>query len=632
MCGFVFAYARTTDTLPEQARLDRMDAAIRHRGPDQHGQQRLDRAVMGHRRLSIIDLQGGRQPMCSPDGLVWLVFNGEIYNFREVCAELARAGHPLASSSDTEVLLRAYLVWGEQCVEHLNGMFAFAIYDGRTQSVFAARDRFGEKPLYIMERAGTLYLASELKSLVEGGLIDGRIDPVGLYNYFANSYVIGPHSIYRGVRKLQPGHWLKADSRAIVERRYWSPPRPVGEITDPGEAADRALDVLRDSVRLRLIADVPLGFFLSGGVDSSAVVALASESSQNRLETFSIGFNDARFDERRHARYVAERFGTEHHEFVLEPGDLGVIEQIAWHTDEPFADPSALPTWYLSKMTRQHVRVALSGDGGDELFAGYDSYRGHVLSETLRKLPKPVLAAGASFLRALPIEDTSRRTSMLRLARNIEDAILPAADRYVAKQQVVFRRETLAEISRLPACDSTQQIDRSIYAPMFDPSLPALGGMTLCQQMVSLPDDMLVKVDRMSMAHSLEVRAPFLDHRLAELMNRVSFSAKLPRGRQKYILRKAMERYFPANFLWRPKQGFAIPVTQWFKEGLNDYIRQKLLQPRAVVATLFHRDAIEKIVGEHTRLQRDWGTALWTMLMFEVWCARYGIRADQVAP
>jgi asparagine synthase (glutamine-hydrolysing) len=609
MCGFVFAYSQDGGALPDHSVLDRMDRAIRHRGPDAHGEQQTPRAALRHRRLAIIDLTGGRQPMSSADGRVAIVFNGEIYNFREVQAELAAAGHPLDTNSDTEVLLRAYLVWGEACVGRLNGMFAFAIYDGRTGSVFAARDRFGEKPLYILEREGILFLASELKALVDSGLVERQLDPLALYNYFTSGYVMGPRSIFRSVRRLQPGHWLKAEGTQLVERRYWAPPTPSEERADEGAIIEELTGILADSVRLRLVSDVPVGFFLSGGVDSSAVVALASEVSGTRLETFSVGFDEPRYDEREHARYVARRFGTRHHEFVLEPGGIEVIEEIAWHADEPFADSSALPTWYLSQLTRRHVTVSLSGDGGDEMFAGYNSYRGHVLSERLRKLPGWLRRAAASALRSVPASDTGRRTACLRLARNIEDAGLAAGERFAAKQQVAFRRAHLAAISPYLASQATPESDRELFAPLFDPALSALGGITLWQQTVSLADDMLVKVDRMSMAHSLEVRAPFLDHRLAELMNRVQFGTKLPGGRQKYLLRKAMERYLPASFLWRKKQGFSVPLSHWFKDSLGDYVRQRLLAPGAMVGHLFERAALERIVGEHARMARDWSHA-----------------------
>jgi asparagine synthase (glutamine-hydrolysing) len=629
MCGFVFACARSLERLPDGLCFARMDAAIRHRGPDDGGWTRCgDAAIVCHRRLAIIDLPGGRQPMCTPDGHTWIAFNGEIYNYRALRDELLAAGHSLLTASDTEVLLHAYLAWGENCVSRLNGMFAFVIYDARTRSLFAARDRFGEKPLYVLEHNGMLCLASELKALVEGGLVDKRLDPLAVYNYFANGYVMGPRTIFRGVRKLLPGHWLKADASGIREQPYWRPPVPADERGDESRILAEIHDLLADAVRLRLVSDVPIGFFLSGGVDSSAMVALASEASTERLDTFTIGFREQRYDEREHARFVAKRFGTHHHEFVLEPADIGIIEEIAWHADEPFGDASALAVWHLSRLTRQQVKVALSGDGGDEMFAGYDCYRGHVLSERLRMLPGAVRNATAALLRSVPNGHTGRRLQALRLARNIDDAGLEAADRFVAKQQTVFRRDRLARISPYLARYATAQHDRVLFAPMFDHSLTPLAGMTLWQQSVSLVDDLLVKSDRMSMAHGLEARAPFLDHRIAERMNRVALDIKMTGGRQKYLLRKAMEGYLPAEFLWRRKQGFDVPLSYWFKDSLRDYIAQTLLSPGAMIGHIFDRHALESLVGEHLRLERDWGAALWALLMFETWCRRYGIGPD----
>jgi asparagine synthase (glutamine-hydrolysing) len=632
MCGFVLAYARSDGApLPTGVCVERMAATIGHRGPDQHGHAVCERVAMAHRRLAIIDLAGGRQPMCTPDGRFWLVFNGEIYNFRTLRAELAAAGYPLDTESDTEVLLHAYRVWGAQCLERLNGMFAFAVYDASTQSLFAARDRFGEKPLYVLETDSTVYLSSELKALVEAGLVAKRFDPMALYEYFTTCYVAGPRTIFRGVRRLQAGHSLTVHDSDLRVARYWAPPSPTNDLTNENDIVGQVLDTLRDSVRLRLVADTRVGLFLSGGVDSSAVVALASETSSRPLETFSVGFSDPRYDERAHARFVAKRFGTRHHEFVLEPSGIDVIERIAWHLDEPFADSSALPSWHLSLLTRQHVRVALSGDGGDEMFAGYDSYRGHLLSERLLVVPSPLRSLAAAALRTIPTRDAGRRAARLRLARNIADAAMPARERFVAKQQQVFRRVQLAGMSPYLAPYATAASDRALFAPLFDPECSPLAGMTLWQQSVSLVDDMLVKVDRMSMAHSLEVRAPFLDHRLAELMNRVAFDTKLPGGRQKYILRKAMERYLPADFLWRRKQGFEAPIRQWFRSDVGDYIVQKVLAPTAMVGHLFGRDVLETLVGEHRRLKRDRGAALWALVMFETWCKRYGVGPEAFA-
>jgi len=626
MCGFVFAYSQAGSLLPDASLLDRMDRAIRHRGPDAHGEQQTARAAMRHRRLAIIDLTGGGQPMSSADGQVWIVFNGEIYNFMAVRDELAAAGQPTETNSDTEVLLRAYLQWGEACLERLNGMFAFAIYDGRTESVFAARDRFGEKPLYVMERDGTLFLASELKALVAAGLVEKRLDPVALYNYFTSGYVMGPRSVFRGVRRLQPGHWLKATGTALQEGRYWAPPAPSEERADEPAIVRELTELLADSVRLRLVSDVPVGFFLSGGVDSSAVVALAAEVSGARLETFSVGFEEPRYDEREHARFVARRFGTRHHEFVLRPAGTEVIEEIAWHADEPFADASALPTWYLSQLTRQHVTVTLSGDGGDEMFAGYDSYRGHVLSERVRRLPAWMRRAAVAALRSAPASDTGRRTALLRLARNIEDAGLEAGERFVAKQQVAFRRAQLAAISPYLAAHATVDNDRALFAPLFDPALPALAGMTLWQQSVSLADDMLVKVDRMSMAHSLEIRCPLLDHRLVELAFRIPTTEKFANQQPKSLLKGLAERRLPAELVHRPKSGFTAPVRSWLAGEYAGAFRDDVLSPAARTRNIVDQARVRQLFKEH-QAGCDHSFALWAVWMLERWARLEGVAA-----
>jgi asparagine synthase (glutamine-hydrolysing) len=415
----------------------------------------------------------------------------------------------------------------------------------------------------------------------------------------------------------------------VVETCWWRPPRPTNEFDDANAVIEQSLDILRDSVRRQLIADVPLGLFLSGGIDSSMVVALASESAGPRLETFSIGFSDERYDERPYARFVAERFNTHHHEFLLQPQNMEMIELIAWHADEPFADPAALPTWFLSEMTRGYVTVALSGDGGDELFAGYDVYRSHRLSERLRRVPASVRRFAVTALRSSHVlgRDSIRA---LRLARNIEDAGLLAPERFIAKQQTVFRREFLAQVSTLLAPLASANTDRRLFSELFAHDLDPLGAIALWQQTVSLPDDMLHKVDRMSMAHALEVRAPFLDARLAELLNRTSFSVKLRDGRQKYVLRKALERYLPADFVWRPKHGFAVPLAHWFKDDLAGFVRDRLLAPDAIVQRVIKQSTLTQIMADHARGARDWSNALWALLIFELWCRSSGITGDSI--
>lgn len=624
MCGFVAVFTKTPTGDPGEAGLQRMDAALVHRGPDEQGRYRDGLIAMAHRRLSIIDLGGGRQPMASADGRVRIVFNGEIYNYRDILAKLRGLGSTIKGASDTEVLLAAYMEWGDGCLAELNGMFAFVIYDARDNSVFAARDRFGEKPFYIHDTKESIAFASELKALVRGGRVDTTIDKIALYSFFTTGYVQGPATIFKSVRRLGPGRALRYAGGQLREWQYWAPPTPSSEVTDLSTALDGLPELLADSVRLRMVADVPVGFFLSGGVDSSAIVALASRDATHRLETFSIGFDEPKYDEREYARFVSGQFGTHHHEFVLRPQGLDIINELAWHLDEPFADASALPTWFLSRETRQHVKVALSGDGGDEMFAGYDVYRGHVLSERLRAIPPPLRHLCVGVLRRLPASNPDSRAAFERLARNIADIDLEPGQRFVAKQQI-FRRSFLADLAPLLRGVATAGTDRVLFASLFDSALEPLAAIAQWQQTVSLVDDMLVKVDRMSMAHSLEVRAPFLDHRIAEFTNRVSFSVKLPGGRTKYLLKHLLGRYFSEEFLWRRKQGFVVPLNHWFKDTFDDYLKQKLLAPGSIVSHVFRRDAIEQLVVEHATLARDRSRQLWALLMFEVWCDMYEI-------
>jgi asparagine synthase (glutamine-hydrolysing) len=625
VCGFVFAYAKAKGGLPSDDRFAAMDAALRHRGPDEHGRAAFGSAAMAHRRLRIIDLEGGQQPYVNRDRTVRLVFNGEIYNFREIGAELAAKGHQLSGRSDTEVLMAAYLEWGDACVDRLNGMFAFAFYDAREERVFAARDRFGEKPLYALETADAVYLASEMNSLLAGQIVAPVVDRTALYAYFTCKYNFGPRTIFEGVRRVPPGHRLVIEAGRVQESAYWTPPAPSSAIDDEDEAARLALDLLRDSVRQRLVSDVPIGFFLSGGLDSSAIVALASELTTSRLETFGIGFEQGRYDETSHQRFVAQRFGANHHEIVLKPESIGIIEDLAWHLDEPFADSAALPLWFLAKHARRHVVVALSGDGADEMFAGYDVYRGYRLSERIGRLPAFLRQAALAALRRWPSNNVETRSRLERLQRNIADTAISARDRFIAKQQTAFRRDGLRDISPLLASYCSHAQDKELFAQLFGEGLGDLEAMAYWQQTTSLPDDMLFKTDRMSMAHSLEVRCPFLDHRIAELMNQVSFAAKLGGGRTKNILKKAMKGHFPAAFIHRPKQGLNLPLAAWFKEELSAYARSRLLRRGAIMPHVVARECIERLLKQHESLAKDWSGALWTMLIFEIWCTRRGL-------
>ena len=623
MCGFVCSYAKRPGGLPSRARFDRMSATLRHRGPDQEGEHFGPRIAMGHHRLSIIDLTGGKQPMASADGKVWIAFNGEIYNYKDVVEALRREGVALSGTSDTEALLAAYLRWGTTCLDRLNGMFTFVIHDGRDETLFAARDRFGEKPLYVVETEDTIHFTSELKALVATGVLEPALDRVALYQYFTYGYVVGPRTIFEGARRLGPGSALRVERGATREWTYWAPPAPSDLVSDPSEAASRTLALLRDSVRLRMVSDVPVGFFLSGGVDSSAVVALASEVASGPVETFSVGFDEPRYDERKHARTVAERFGTKHHEFVLGPRGIDVLEKLTWHLDEPFADSSALPTYFLSELTRRHVKVALSGDGGDEMFAGYDAYKGHVLSERVQRIPAPLMRAGLAGLWTF----ARRQGALGRLHKRLTDAMLPVETRFLSKQQVIFRKEFLEGVAALPFVEEGARLEEERFRGLLARYRSPLEAMASWQGSVSLVDDMLVKVDRMSMAHSLEVRAPFLDHRISELVWSMPFSVKVPGTRTKYVLKKALEGHFPKAFLWRPKMGFVVPLDFWFRDDLHAYAKGVLLDPRARVGRMFHADGLRRVLADAASGAGN-GHALWALLMFETWCRVFGIEEE----
>ncbi len=631
MCGIAGIVEKREGRSPDPERLRRMSVALGHRGPDDEGIQVEGPVGLVHRRLTIIDLVGGRQPMADASGQVRIVFNGEIYNFRELGEELALLGRAVSGRSDTEVLLAAYLEWGTACPERLNGMFAFVIHDGRTGTIFAARDRFGEKPLYLCETASELCFASELKALVKGGAELGPLDPRAIYQYFTRGYVSGPGTIFAGARRLQPAHafaWSREGSRTW---RYWTPPEPTAGITDPDEAIRRTEELLRDSVRMRLVSDVPLGFFLSGGIDSSLVVSLGAEVAPGRMETFAIGFEEPRYDERPYAREVAERFGTRHHEFVLRPEGVEVAEELAWHLDEPFADSSALPTYFLSRLTREHVKVALSGDGGDEMFAGYDVYRGHVLSERVRRLPTPVLRAGAEVLERTGRLGGERRERLERAARNLRDAGRESPLRFRDKQQMIFRSSALAGFTEGAWVAGETGRESGDFRRRFAAFASPLEAMAAWQRENSLVDDMLVKVDRMSMASSLEVRTPFLDHRVAELVNRIPFSVKMPELRTKHLLKRILARHLSEEFVSRPKQGFVVPLNAWFRDDLVGYARGLVLAPEGRSRTVLRREALERILGEHAAGRRNWGPAVWALVMFENWCRRFGVEADAVA-
>lgn len=596
--------------------LQAMCAALAHRGPDDEGYYIAPGVGLGMRRLSIIDLVTGRQPVTNEDGSVWVVLNGEIYNFRELRAELLARGHTFATATDTETIVHLYEEYGPRCVDRLRGMFAFALWDSRTLRLLLARDRVGIKPLYYATIGGRLLFASEVKALLQLPDVERRLNWRAVGHLFATRYTPESESVIEGVHKLPPGHLLDArPGTSFHLQRYWDVAFVPDRTRPAAEVAERLRELLEESVRLHLVSDVPLGAFLSGGIDSSSVVATMARLASGPVKTFSIGFTDPDYNELQYARLVAERFGTDHRELVLEPDVFGIIDDLAWHLDEPFGDQSAIPTYMVSQLAAEHVTVALSGDGGDELFAGYDRYAVEA-RERRYPLPLPVRAGLRILARALP--DDMRGRNLIR------HLSLPAAERYL-HTATVFGFEEQAKLFRpdifaLVAGDDPWRAAAGYLAKTDGQWLAALQYLDV---KTYLPLDILTKVDRMSMAHSLEARVPLLDHRLVEFAATIPDELKLRNGATKRIFKRAMRGILPDAVIDRSKRGFAIPLGRWFRGQLNNFLRDLLLSNRTRQRGIFHTPYIEQLLAQHERKRRDYDAQLWTLISFELWCRTF---------
>lgn len=632
MCGIAGAIWTNPAAEISADVLARMTDVLAHRGPDDSGAYTsalkthtaagaLPGVALGHRRLSIIDLAGGHQPLANEDESVWIVFNGEIYNHRELRRRLEGAGHTFCTHSDTEAIVHLYEDEGLDFVEHLEGMFALAIWDTRRRRLVIARDRLGKKPLYYRVEADRLLFASELKSLLEVPGLERSIDPRALDEYFTLQYVPHPRSILRGFNKLPPAHYAVFEDGSFRTERYWSPEFNLQIERPLDEAAAELRELLTSAVEKRLEADVPLGAFLSGGVDSSLIVGLMQQLSRERVRTFSIGFPVAAFDESHYAREVAARLGTDHHEFRVEPHAVEVLEKLVWHYDEPFADSSAIPTYYVSKLTREFVTVALTGDGGDELFAGYDRYRAVQLASYLDHLPAGIKSLLARPGRAGWGQDRPQRSLVRRLGRFSEALSFGPQRRYLewvsmfneARRGELYSDELIAE---LPDHDPFEFLDAAFrQVNRRDPVTAA----SLVDLVTYLPCDLLTKVDIASMANGLECRAPLLDHRLVEFAAALPVRYKLKRGRGKRILKLAFPELLPDSVTRRPKMGFGVPLAQWFRGELRDYAHDVLLDPTARSRGYFRASAVERLLSEHAAGTFDHGYRLWGLLVFELW-------------
>jgi asparagine synthase (glutamine-hydrolysing) len=622
MCGIVGIFDQRGQSSIDRALLLRMNDSQFHRGPDAGGSHIEPGLGLGHRRLAIIDLSGGAQPLFNEDQSVVIVFNGEIYNFQELYPQLMAKGHKFQTRCDTEVIVHAWEEWGEDCLRHLRGMFAFAIWDRRQQTLFLARDRLGEKPLYYtFLDDGTFLFGSELKSLLIHPGVRRTIDPRAVADYFAYGYVPDPKTIYAGIHKLPPGYCLRLrrGTPTAAPRAYWDVSFKNQRGRSEGELCEELLARLRQAVDMRMVADVPIGAFLSGGVDSSAVVATMAGLSKEPINTCSISFGQQDYDESRYAAAIAARYRTRHHVREVTKDDFDLIDQLAHFYDEPFADSSAMPTYRVCQLARERVTVALSGDGGDEVFAGYRRYKWHHYEELVRRaLPMGLRRMLFGFLGSIyPKADWAPRplrakATLQGIARDTTDAYFHSVG--VIPDQMRAQMFSRSFVGALQGYRAIEVLDQHMRNAPADDDISQIQYADL---KTYLAGDILVKVDRASMANSLEVRVPILDHEFIEWTAGLPASVKLRAGEGKFIFKKALEAMIPAEVLYRPKMGFAVPLAHWFRGPLRERVRQALTSEELADTRVFDIGFLNMIVDQHQSGLRDHSAAIWAVLMFE---------------
>jgi asparagine synthase (glutamine-hydrolysing) len=622
MCGITGIFETRDKVEISRDVLARMNESQRHRGPDE-GSYHVEPGIgLGHRRLSIIDVATGQQPLCNEDGSVIVIFNGEIYNFQELIPELIALGHVFHTRSDTEVIVHGWEAWGEACVERFRGMFAFALWDRNRETLFLARDRLGVKPLfYAFLPDGKFIFGSELKSLLAHGGLARDLDPQAVEEYFALGYVPEPRTIFSAAAKLPPAHTLtlRRGAPASQPKQYWDVRFTLDNPINAADANEELVARLRESVKLRMISEVPLGAFLSGGVDSSAVVAMMAEVSAEPVNTCSIAFADAAFDESAWAQQVADRYATRHFVDRVESDDFDLIDDLARIYDEPYADSSAIPTFRVCGLARRHVTVALSGDGGDENFGGYRRYRLHVAEERLRSaishsLRRPIFGLLG---RAYPKADWAPR--VFRAKSTFEALARDSVDAYFHGVSILrddMRRELFSNAfkARLAGYNAVAVFHRHAQRANADDALALVQYLDLKTYLVG---DINTKVDRASMAHSLEVREPLMDHPLVEWLASLPSDLKLKGNEGKHLLKTAMAPYLPADLLYRAKQGFAVPLARWFRGPLRQRVQDAILGPRLAATGIFNQNYLQHLVEAHASGARDYSAPLWTLLMFD---------------
>lgn len=604
--------------------------ALSHRGPDDHGVYVRDGVCLAHSRLSIIDLSSlGHQPMANEHGSFWIVFNGEIYNFQDLRPGLEQKGHVFRSRTDTEVLLHLFEEEGSSCVERMRGMFAFAIWDEKNRTLFLARDRVGKKPLFYYHGKDFISFCSELRPLVGDPEIPVEVDREGIHHYLTYQSVPAPFTAYRGIRKLPPGHWLQVRDEKVEIRRYWklsfTPKYPADTPRRQAELEDELLGKIRDSVRLRLMSDVPLGALLSGGVDSSGIVALMAEATPGTpVKTFSVGFQEKEYNELEFARQVASLFHTDHREFTLRPDMLSVLPLLVEHFGEPFADSAAIPTYYISKVARDHVTVALCGDGGDESFAGYTRYKINRLLRGFDVIPHGISRSIYQMLEAIPNSPSDHK--YLWIAKRFFKSISSTpATRYL-RFLTHFDREMKEKLYTTEFARAMEGIDSDEIAVARFRETDAdnlLDAILYVDIHTYLPDTLLPKVDITSMANSIEMRSPLLDHELMEFAARLPVNWKFRHLTTKYMLKKVFGKFLPPDLLHRPKKGFSVPLNRWFRTELKEMVHDTLLSSRASGRGYFRDDAVRRILDEQSRDTWHWHHHIYNLLMLELWHRRF---------
>lgn len=625
MCGIV-GIINNGERVANREILEKMNRAIVHRGPDDDGFYFNENVGLGMRRLAIIDIAHGKQPIHNADKTKWIVFNGEIYNYQELRADLEKRGHKLYTNSDTEAIVRLYDEYGVDCVKYLRGMFAFAIWDEREKELFIARDRVGKKPLlYSHQPNGDLIFGSEFQALLQHPDISREVDAEAIDAYLSYLCVPAPLTAFKQIRKLEPGHWLKWKDGVIETRRYWQPDFSRKIKISEQEAIEETTRILRESTKLRMISEVPLGAFLSGGVDSSIVVALMAQESSQPVKTFSIGFEEQDFSELKYARRVANHVGAEYNEFIVRPNALDVLPTLVEHYGEPYADSSAIPTYYVAKETRQHVTVALNGDGGDESFAGYERYVAMGLAEAYNRIPSalrkvfieaPVGVVPTSELKKSRARDAKRFLAAARLPRN---------ERYF-RWMSTFDREAKQALYTDDFAARLANVDAGDFLGDWFSNANGSGSLDaalLVDQMTYLPNDLLVKVDIATMANSLEGRSPFLDHKVIEFAASLPASLKMGRFETKSLLKKVAARLVPKEVIYRKKMGFGVPIGKWLRGEMKDFVREVLLSQKSLNRGIVKPQMLQKYVSEHIKSERDHAFRIWTLLMLELWFQKF---------